>query len=298
MSIYENYSLTRTISIREIVTADYFTGPFPSDFSHDHPDAWELCCCLQGEMQLVKDFRKVILGPGQVALVQPGTPHDVCVMGKRSANFVISFTCSGEQLRSVQDSVITYTDDQLVLFHKIVEELKNTFQPNDLQLHLISFRPSPDSPFGAEHMICNYLEQILITLLRNVTMKDDGTIVRSEHFKDAMQSYLVAQVGKYIQDNLHEKLTVEDIATHFHYSRARLSAIFKSVSEMGINEVVTFERMRKAKLLLTEGNMSVTQIAATLGYCSPQYFSTKFTKEVGCPPSQYAQLVKEGKIQK
>lgn len=296
MSIYENYSLSRTVCIREIVTADYFTGPFPSDYSHSHPDAWELCCCLQGDQTLVKDYQSISLKPGQIALVQPGVEHDILVLGKKSANFVISFTCSGEQLRSIQDSVITFSDDQLVLIHKIVEELKNSFQQSDVQMHLLSFRPSPDSPYGAEHMICNYLEQILITMFRNVTMKDDGTIIRSGHFKDAMQSYLVAQVGKYIQENLHEKLTVEDIAAHFHYSRARLSAIFKTVSEMGVNEVVTFERMRKAKLLLTEGKMTVTQIAAALGYCTPQYFSTKFTKEVGCPPSQYAALVRKGEI--
>lgn len=296
MSIYENHSLTRTVSIREIVTADYFTGPFPCDYSHSHPDAWEICCCLQGDLTLVKDYQNITLKPGQIALVQPGVEHDIWVRGKKSANFVIAFTCSGEHLRSIQDSVVTFSDDQLVLIHKIVDELKSSFRQSDVQLHLMSFRLSPDSPFGAEHMICNYLEQIIITMLRNVTMKDDGTIIRSGHFKDAMQSFLVAQVGKYIRENLHEKLTVEDIAAHFHYSRARLSAIFKDVSEMGINELVTFERMHKAKQLLTEGKMTITQIAAALGYCSPQYFSTKFTKEVGCPPSQYAALVKRGEI--
>lgn len=293
MSIYENYSLTRTVSIREIVTADYFTGPSPSDYSHAHPDAWEICCCLQGDLTLIKNDREIHLAPGQLALVQPGTEHDILVRGKKSVNFVISFTCAGEHLRSIQDSVVPFSEDQLILIHKIVDELKSSFSQSDVQLHLLSFRPSPDSPFGAEHMICNYLEQIIVTMLRNVTMKDDGTIVRSRHFKDAMQGYLVAQVRKHIQDNLHEKLTVEDIAAHFHYSRARLSAIFKEASEMSINELVTFERMRRAKRLLSEGEMTITQIAAALGYGSSQYFSTKFTKEVGCPPSRYAEEMKK-----
>ena len=293
MSIYENYSLTRTVSIREIVTADYFTGAFPSDYRHVHPDAWEICCCLQGDLNLIKDDREIRLKPGQIALIQPGVEHDIMVHGKKSANFVVSFTCAGEHLRSIQDSVIDFSDDQLVLIHKIVEELKHSFQRSHAQLHLMSFRLSPDSPFGAEHMICNYLEQIIITMLRNVTMKADGTIIRSGHFKDAMQSYLVAQVERYIRENLHEKLTVEDIAAHFHYSRARLSAIFKKASGMGVNEMVTYERMRKARQLLAEGEMTITQIASALGYGSSQYFSTKFTKEVGCAPSRYAEGIKK-----
>ncbi|MBQ9968717.1 MAG: helix-turn-helix transcriptional regulator [Oscillospiraceae bacterium] len=293
MSIYENHSLTRTVSIREIVTADHFTGPFPPDYSHSHPDAWEICCCLQGDLGILKNGREVSLSPGQLALIQPGTEHDIHVRGKKSVNFVIAFTCSGEHLRSIQDSVIDFSEDQLVLIHKIVEELKSSFRQDDVQLHLMSFRLSPDSPFGAEHMICNYLEQIIITMLRNVTMKDDGTIVRSRHFHDAMRSYLVAQVERYIRENLHEKLTVEGIAAHFHYSRARLSAIFKEATGMGVNEMVTRERMRKARQLLAEGEMTVTQIAEALGYGSGQYFSTKFTKEVGCPPSRYAEEMKK-----
>lgn len=292
MSIYENHSLTRTVSIREIVTADYFTGPFPREYGHAHPDAWELCCCLQGDLTLVKDDREIGLGTGQLALVQPGAEHDILVRGKRSVNFVIAFTCSGEHLRTIQDSVIDLTEAQLMMIRKIVEELKSGFRQDDAQIHLMSFRLSPDSPFGAEHMICNYLEQIIITMLRNVTRKADGTIVRSRHFKDAMRSFLVEQVRNYIRENLHEKLTVEEIADHFHYSRARLSAIFKEAVGMGINEAVTHERMRKAKRLLEEGKLTVSQIAETLGYGSSQYFSTKFTKEVGCPPSRYAEREK------
>ena len=85
---------------------------------------------------------------------------------------------------------------------------------------------------------------------------------------------------------------MQQIADHFHYSRARLSAIFKDVTGQGVNEAVTDARMRKAKKLLAEGKLSVTRIAGALGYCSSQYFSTKFTKEIGCSPTEYAKSVR------
>ena len=287
MEVYENYSLTRTISIREIVTADYITGILPGASVHTHPDAWELCCCLDGEAELVKDFHNIVLEKGNIALVQPDTPHDIVVRSKKTSTFVISFTCSGEQLRTLQDSIVTFDNKQLELFYQIIGELAEGFGQDGRSLHLMTFRPSPDSPFGAEHMICNYLEQIIITMLRNVTMTD-GVIVRSGRFKDAMQSYLAQQVHTYILEHLGEKLSVDDIAARFHYSRARLSSIFKAASGMSINEVITFERMARAKALLCEGKQSISQIAESLGYCSPQYFSTRFTREAGCSPSQYA----------
>ena len=198
MAQYENYKLSRTVSVKEIVTADYFTGCHPGACVHVHPDAWELCCCLGGTLTLLRDFREIPLQKGQTALVQPGTPHDLLVRDEHAATFVVSFTCSGEYLRTVQNSVVTFTQEQLRLFYSMVEELRSGFKQDNHQVHLVSFRPSEDSPFGAEQMICSYLEQILITLLRSVTMKN-GEIVRSDRFKDAMQSYLAERVYSYIQ---------------------------------------------------------------------------------------------------
>ena len=282
----EGYHLSRAISIRELVTADYITGSHPNSNTHSHEDAWELCCCLDGELILTKNNKRLLLKKGNIALVQPQIGHDILVKQKSSAVFVVSFTCSGEHLRSIQDSIMTFTDEQLRLFHKIIPEIERCFTHNDRRLHLISFSPSATSPFGTEQMICNYLEQIIITMLRNVTMQD-GQIIRTEHFKDAMQGYLIEQVRNYITDHLHQKLVVEDIAARFHYSRARLSTIFKSITGMSINAFITHERMQRAKFLLQEGKLSISEVAEMLGYPSPQYFTNKFRKEVGCPPSKY-----------
>ena len=288
--IYEGYHLSRAIAIRELVTADYLTGPHPKTHTHAHQDAWELCCCLDGDMVLYKHDKRFSLKRGDIALVQPQAPHDILVRQKSSANFVISFTYSGDHLRSIQDSIITFTDEQLRLFQKIIAEIDRGFTQGDRRLHLVSFSPSATSPFGTEQMICNYLEQIIITMLRNVTMRD-GEIIRTEHFKDAMQGYLIEQVKNYIVDHLHQKLIVEDIAARFHYSRARLSTLFKATSGVSINAFITNERMRRAKFLLQEGKLSIAQISELLGYPSPQYFTNKFHKEVGCPPSKFSDYI-------
>lgn len=285
---YEGYHLSRAISIRELVTADYLTGSHPNTSTHAHEDAWELCCCLEGDLVLYKQGKRLNLKKGDIALVQPQTPHDILVKQKTSANFVISFTYSGDHLRSIQDSIITFTPEQLRLFQKIIAEIDRGFTQGERPLHFISFSPSATSPFGTEQMICNYLEQIIITMLRNVTMRN-GQIIRTEHFKDAMQGYLIEQVRSYILDHLDKKLVVEEIAARFHYSRARLSTLFKATTGISINAFITHERMRRAKFLLQEGVLSIAEIAELLGYPSPQYFTNKFRKEVGVPPSKYTQ---------
>ena len=58
---------------------------------------------------------------------------------------------------------------------------------------------------------------------------------------------------------------------------------------MGINEMITYRRIKQAKVLLVEQRSSVAQIAEALGFSSPQYFSRKFTEIVGVPPSKFVQ---------
>ena len=60
-------------------------------------------------------------------------------------------------------------------------------------------------------MICCYLEQIIIHLLRASTMSQ-GQVVRSGQLQEAIQTYLVEQVSAYITEHIQERLTVEQIA--------------------------------------------------------------------------------------
>lgn len=287
---YEKYPLSRIVSVQEIVSADYVKGLHPSSSMHAHQEAWEVCVCMEGEILILRDRRQYTLRAGQILFIQPGMIHDIAIHQKTSAAIVVSFTCSNsEHLRPLQEAILEADKPQLSLFRNILEELRTAFERTtaDLsRLHYIEFIPSENSPLGAEQMICCYLEQLIIFLLRSTTMSQ-GQVVPSGQFKEAIQAYLADQITIYIREHVTERLTVESIAAHFHYSRARLSTIYKSYTSFGINEMITYTKIKRAKELLSEQQLSVTQISEFLGFSSPQYFSHKFTKEVGIPPSRY-----------
>lgn len=285
---YETYRLSRIIHLQGIISADLVQGLHPPCNSHSHRDAWELCCCLEQDLCVVKGDYQIPLEAGQLLLIQPGLSHDVILSRPDSAAFVIAFSCSSsENLRPLQDTVFHADESLQYLLRQIIAELDSTFIHDSDTLHLYRFHSSEESPLGAEQMICSYLEQILISLLRKATMRK-GRIVPSGKFREAIQSYLAEQITAFIREHIHENLTVERIAEYFHYSRARLSTIYKSATGCGINETITRERIHRAKALLLAQEKTVTQISDELGYSSAQYFSQKFSQETGCPPSQYA----------
>ena len=286
---YSKYGLSHLIRAREIVSADYITGPHPSRYSHVHQDAWELCCSMQGTLTVLKGDETVTLSGGQILLIAPGIPHDIAVNDAGSKAFIISFTISsGEFMNLMQDSILPSTPAQMQLFEMMITELENAFEQDYEWLHLFTFRPSESSPVGAEQMICCLLEQILILLFRNATAQE-GQVVPTKQYRAAMYIYLAGQVNAYIRDHLAESLTVETIASHFHYSRARLSTVYKNAAGITLSRAVSNARIARAKELLLAGQHTVSEISEMLGYSSPQYFSYCFSRSTGQAPARYAE---------
>ncbi len=282
---YEKYRLSRLVSVNEIVSADYVRSTLSPHF-HTHADAWELCCCMTGQLNVHYGEQVLLLEPGQAFCIAPDVKHTI-VMQNGTA-FVISFTCADEALRILRNRILQVSGEQHLL-QRIVTELKLTFSRNKQDLRVFHFEPNPDAPLGAEQMICCYLEQLLISILRQITMRK-GNIITGTHFERAISSYQIEAVIHYIQQHLSHCLTVEQLAQEFHYSRTRLSVLFKKATGLGINEFITRERIEQAKAMLREGNLSVSQIAEAVGYTSAQYFSRRFAMEVGCSPSVYRDM--------
>jgi len=292
---YKKHQLSRLVSVKEIVSADFIQGILCPSYCHDHQDAWEMCTCLEGEVSVIRDGSQVVLHSGQTLFIKPGMMHSVSVRTAASDVFVISFTCTNdESLLPLQSSALPVTETHIPLLENMKKELDLTYDRRMQRLHLVQFVPSEDPPLGAEQAICCYLELSILQYLRNEIM-GQGQIVRYSQFEASMHTYLVEHVTQYVDEHLREHLTVEDIASHFHYSRVRLSTIYKHVTGFGISEMITQKRINIAKLLLLEQKKTVAQIAEELGFSSQAYFSRVFTNKVGCRPSKYASVASLGK---
>lgn len=286
---YEKYWLSRIISVQAIVSADYIRGCILPKSYHSHQDAWELVVCMKGCVLVNHGGIETQLQQQQLILIQPGIQHVLEITDPDARTFVLSFTCNNDDyLFSLQNTILQANNQILALTDGMVRELRSTFDAQAERLHLYRFTPSPNSPLGAEQMICCYLEQFLLLLLREATMKK-GSIVTADQFHQAFQTYLTDRVTAYIQENLSGQLSVQSVADHFHYSRARLSALYKDATGISMTDAIANAQIQSAKRMLREKEMSISQISEALGFSSPQYFSYKFAKITGITPSQYCQ---------
>lgn len=283
---YSMHKLSHLVSIEALVSADYVRGHVDR-FLHTHESAWEVIFCMKNRMQAFVGNTVRNLQQGDTFFIRPGVMHDILVDSDDTRAFIISFTCNNSDLlMPFEDRIIQTGQEQQHIFQKMREELETAFIRNPGNLHLYSFEPSSSSPLGAEQMICCYLEQIIILMLRDVTRKGD-IIPKTSEIQNIMQVYLIERVDRYIKNHYGEPLSVGRIAAQFHYSRTRFSTLYKELTGRGVNEMISEVRIEHAKELLLWGGLSVGEVAERCGFSSLQYFSHKFSEKTGMSPTKY-----------
>lgn len=91
----------------------------------------------------------------------------------------------------------------------------------------------------------------------------------------------------FINDNLAEELSIEEITRHVHISKSVLYKRFRANFQCTISEYINARRIEKAVELLANSDLSIEEISKKTGFTSASYFSKTFKKLKGISPLQY-----------
>ncbi|MFC4320467.1 response regulator transcription factor [Litchfieldia salsa] len=101
----------------------------------------------------------------------------------------------------------------------------------------------------------------------------------------------ITKAIKYVDDNLSNHLSLNDVAKHVHLNSSYLSVLFKEQVNMTFSEYVTRSRLQLAKQLLINTDKTITNIAEEAGYGTSKYFIKLFKEHEGLTPSKYRKLI-------
>ena len=100
------------------------------------------------------------------------------------------------------------------------------------------------------------------------------------------QDARMVEIMNYIQANYID-ITLEDLAEKFYLSKPYISKYIKEKSGITFGEMVKKIRMKKAKSLLKGSNMTVENIARSVGYQNVEHFNRLFKKAYNMTPIQF-----------
>ena len=107
---------------------------------------------------------------------------------------------------------------------------------------------------------------------------------------DAANSFLVRQARGYIARHCVEKLTLQEVADHCFVSQWHLSKLLNRHLGKPFYDLLNEERMRRAKELLEDPSLRISEVAERVGYADTAHFSRVFKKSEGVSAGEWRNL--------
>ncbi len=100
----------------------------------------------------------------------------------------------------------------------------------------------------------------------------------------------ITDAVRFIGEHYAEALSQEIVAEHSNVSTSYLSRMFKEEMGVGFQEYLTDIRIKEAEKLLAASNLSIKEIAMSVGYPDEKYFSRLYKRLTGIKPSEYRRI--------
>ena len=233
--------------------------------AHVHAVA-ELVVVTRGTTVMTIDETPYRLNPGDAAVVFPLVPHSY-----------------DEMSEDINGITAIFPPD-------IIPEYAGTF--HGLQ---------PESPFLPASQTCMDL-RLAVGRLNSLTMENDlplcvaylhvllAGILHSLSYHpvyDYSEQDLGNRIMRYVSDHACEEITLETVSHALGISSSHLSHFFAEKLHINFRHFINASRIARARLLMRDPNMTLTEISDACGYSNMRTFRRAFQQEIGCLPSDH-----------
>lgn len=205
---------------------------------------------------------------GSVIVYRPGEPQQYKFNGKiKSISYYIHFTGTGCEDLFNRFSMHTGRIFQIGRSTSLEKALINLID----DVHL-------KEPFF-EQFCHAHLMRILSIIGKKIY---DAEMSKESHFDNKL-----VEILKIMHKEYAENKSISYYANIFGLSESRFSHIFKEYAKVSPNKYLLSIKIMKAKELIENTDLSMSQIAEYVGIPDQNYFSRLFKQYVGCSPKAY-----------
>ncbi len=148
---------------------------------------------------------------------------------------------------------------------------------------------------------CFFTDENIHHLFEKILKSDDGIektrlslkILENCRNEKKSGSSLIDIILAFIEDNLENCLNAQNIAEEVHISSSHLYHLFKEKTGFALMEYIKLRRIEKAKSLLRNSDLTISQISVKCGYDNFSHFSRVFHLLEGVSPNKYRKKARE-----
>ncbi len=228
-----------------------------------------LIYCVEGKGQVTIDKKNYAINPGDFFVIPFGKPH---YYETDPLNPWTIYWCHfrGEQTDEIIKQVfqkygslksrIPFTDNRIELFNKLYQNLEKGYSFENI----------------------SYVNLIFPQFLSSFLFFEKFNLHFEEHTEDIIDESI-----QFMQENMHQSLTLAMLAQNVNSSASHYSAVFKKKTGFPPIEYLNHLKIQKACQFLQFTALRIKEIAFKVGFEDQYYFSRLFAKTMGFSPSEY-----------
>ena len=249
----------------------------------------ELVYVDKGNIRISSDHYTGSLYQNQMILHGANQNHSLTCDEAIAPNIIIiGFECDAPALDALTRAPVTLTEELQKTLAEIIKEARTVYLPPYNVPNLKNMKKRKEFAFGADQLIKNYLQVLLIKCLR-IALEIGAEKTSKNLAENKSQIY---EIQRYLDENFRQKITLEELCFLFNTNKTSLSVKFKQAFGKSVVEYLNQLRIQYTKSALRKGEETLTQIAYSMNMSSVHYLTALFKKHVGITPTEYAQRMK------
>ncbi len=224
------------------------------------------------------------------------TQGDLILIGSNLPHCGFTDACTG----NTSESVVQMKTDFLGSDFFSIPEMRNIRQLFDKAKGGIAFTGSAKKKIGEKIEILEYKSDFqrllaILNILNELGTTSEYQILNAEHLSVETQSKeneRINTIFNFVKENYREPISLEEMADLTHMTVPSFCRYFKKVTNKTFVQFVNEYRMVHASNLLSENEMSITEICFESGFNNFSHFNKSFKAFTGMSPSEYRNQLK------
>ncbi|MRX68576.1 AraC-type DNA-binding protein [Flavobacterium resistens] len=258
--------------------SDSFVDSIRREVTRSHRN--DFCICIipeKGKGTFFVDFKEVHLSNGSLLFLYPGQVQRV-IETQKIEGWVLFFDNNiiDDYSRSILEEslyhgpILGISKEQKTWFFQLMELLYSTSKANDM---------------AAFHKPA--IRSIVVSLIYKITSIYQASVTQDMKEHSVRSTAIVTSFRKLLRENFKEIKSPTEYANRMNLSLGYLNDTLKMVTGNTVTSSIQEEAIREAQRLLWYSDLSIKEIASTIGFDDPKYFSRIFSKITDKSPGQF-----------
>ncbi|MHA6483488.1 AraC family transcriptional regulator [Paenibacillus sp. strain BS8-2] len=248
---------------------------------HYHEEV-ELLFIMKGELTAFCTEEQLVLRKGDIAIFGSSEPHRTLQTKEGNLSYLVfQINLRNYWDQSTLNSMRYFTEmiRPLSTLNYIYRDDRDVRRRTGALIRDI-YKEMNENQAGYELAVAAHIKSILLLLVRHDSQ-------RKLDYNDIQLTNRLQPTIDYVESRLGDKLSIVEASGMVNMSYTHFIKTFKKTFGMSFTDFVTYKRIKKAEQLLLTSDLSIAEVAQTVGISNIGHFYNLFRRHNQCSPKQF-----------